>query len=87
MLDSYIEPFVVTGSVGAELSPEYDLQSEIEFHFSHDIFSDTGALYSDEYIKHRQEQKINFLKSLDISPAIPLSEDQLTLTPDRVTLL
>lgn len=69
------------------LSPEYDLQSEVEFRFSHDIFADTGALYSDEYIEHRRLQKLAILKALDISPAVPLTEEQIMLSPDRVTIL
>lgn len=69
------------------LSPEYDLQSQVEFRFSHDIFADTGALYSDEYIEHRRTEKIAILQSLDISPAVALTEEQIMLSPDRVTIL
>ena len=87
MVDEAIEQFVATGSIASMLSPEYDLQSEVEFRFSHDIFSDTGALYSQEYIDNRQAQKIAFLKLLDISPAIPLTEENIIMTPDKVTLV
>lgn len=69
------------------LSPEYDLQSEIEFRLSHDVFSDTGTLYSDAYIEHRRKQKIEFLKLLDISPMIPLTEENIIMTPDKITVL
>jgi hypothetical protein len=69
------------------LSPEYDLQSELEFRFSHDIFSDTGTLYSDEYIDNRHREKVEFLKLLDISPHIPLTESNIVMTPDKVTLI
>lgn len=69
------------------LSPEYDLQTEIEFRFSHDIFADTGALYSDAYVENRHLKKIDILKSLDISPNVTLTDDQIVLTPDKITLL
>ena len=69
------------------LSPEYDLQSEIEFRFSHDIFADTGTLYSDAYIEQRRLQKIAFLRALDISPAVSITEEQVVFSPDRATIM
>lgn len=63
------------------------MQSEIEFQFSHDIFMDTGSLYSPEYISGRQMQKTEFLKHLDITPSLPITEDQLILTPNRVAIV
>jgi hypothetical protein len=60
VLDEAIGEFTATGVVASMLSPEYDLQSELEFRFSHDIFSDTGTLYSDEYIDNRHREKVEF---------------------------
>ena len=48
------------------------MQSRIEFRFATDIFADTGALYSREYMEHRQAAKIEFLKHLSISNSITL---------------
>ncbi len=62
------------------------MKSQIEFRFSHDIYSDTGALYSPEYISHRHDAKIAFLKALDITPHTDISTTDLVLTPERAIL-
>lgn len=62
-----LEEFVASGSITDMLSPEYDMQSRIEFIFPTDIFADSGTLYSDEYIEHRHREKIEFLKKLSVS--------------------
>jgi alpha-2-macroglobulin len=80
------EVFSLTGMLSQSLSPEIDMKSQIEFIFSHDIYSDTGALYSSEYIARRHEAKTEFLKHFDIVPNIPLSVDNLVLTPSRAVL-
>jgi uncharacterized protein YfaS (alpha-2-macroglobulin family) len=85
--DRYLESFTATGSAPEILSPEYDMQSRIEFRFSSDIYRDIGELYSKEYMVNRKNQKTLFLKSLDISPNIPLTEDNIALTPDRVSIV
>jgi hypothetical protein len=59
------------------------MKSQIEFRFSQDIYRDRGALYSPEYISHRNDAKIAFLKSLHITPNIDLSPENLILTPER----
>jgi hypothetical protein len=64
---SPLDPLTATGTVTDILSPEYDMQSRIEFRFATDIFADTGTLYSREYIEHRQVSKVEFLKHLSIS--------------------
>lgn len=58
-----LETFTATGVVTDILSPEYDMQSRVEFRFNTDIFTDSGNLYSREYIDHRHTEKINFLKN------------------------
>lgn len=68
------------------LSPEYDMKSQIEFRFSHDIYSDIGTLYSPEYISHRHDAKIAFLKALNITPTINIAPEDLMLTPERAIL-
>jgi hypothetical protein len=84
--DRLLDPFSITGSLVNILSPEYDMKSQIEFRFSHDIYKDRGVLYSPEYISHRTDAKIDFLKSLQISPHIELTPDDVILTPDRAIL-
>jgi hypothetical protein len=84
--DRFTDPFVATGSLSESLSPEFDMKSQIEFTFSHDIYRDTGSLYSPEYIEHRSMQKIEFLKRFDITPNIDIQETDLMLTPDRAVL-
>lgn len=63
------------------------MQSRIEFQFSSDIYRDIGELYSKEYMTHRKDQKTLFLKTLDIRPNIPLTEDNIVLTPSRVSII
>ncbi len=65
-----LRKFVATGAVTDMLSPEYDMQSRIEFDFSTDIFADSGTLYSDDYIEHRHREKVEFLKKLSISSGL-----------------
>lgn len=84
--DRFTDAFTATGSLSEALSPEFDMNSQIEFTFSHDIYADTGTLYSAEYMQHRSNQKIDFLKRFDITPNITLNEDNLMLTPDRAVL-
>ncbi len=78
--------FTATGSVTDMLSPEYDMQSRIEFDFSTDIFADSGTLYSDAYIEHRHREKVEFLKKLSISAGIIISEDNLELSPNKAII-
>ena len=62
------------------------MKSQIEFRFSESIYSDTGTLYSHEYISNRQQAKINFLKHLNLSSHIPLLPENLILSPDRAII-
>ncbi len=78
-----LDVFTASGVVTDILSPEYDMQSRIEFRFATDIFSDTGALYSSEYLEHRRMAKVEFLKHLSISPEINVTEADLELSPNR----
>jgi hypothetical protein len=84
--DRFIDPFTATGWLSEALSPEFDMKSQIEFTFSHDIYSDSGTLYSAEYMNHRSNQKIEFMKRFDITPNIGLKPEDLMLTPDRAVL-
>jgi uncharacterized protein YfaS (alpha-2-macroglobulin family) len=84
--DRRMKPFALTGSLISSLSPEFDMKSQIEILFSHDIYSDSGTLYSPEYIAHRWDAKIEFLKHFDITPHIDITPDMLMLTPDRAVL-
>lgn len=84
--DRSLTPFTVIGSVLESLSPEYDMQTRVEFDFSHHLYEDTGALYSPEYIANRKDAKIDFLKHLSVSPDIPLTPENLIFTPDRAIL-
>jgi uncharacterized protein YfaS (alpha-2-macroglobulin family) len=81
--DRFLWVWSITGSTIQALSPEYDMKSQIEFRFSEDIYRDRGALYSAEYISHRNDAKIAFLKSLRITPNVDLSPENLILTPER----
>jgi hypothetical protein len=81
-----IREFVASGSVTDMLSPEYDMQSRIEFSFSTDIFADSGTLYSDEYIEHRHREKIEFLKKLSISWNINILEENIELSPNKAII-
>lgn len=67
-----LEPFTLTGTISDVLSPEYDMQSRIDIRFSERIFSDTGTIYSPEYITHRTEQKKKILSQLEVMPDIGL---------------
>lgn len=78
-----LDVFTASGVVTDILSPEYDMQSRLEFRFATDIFSDTGALYSSEYLEHRRMAKVEFLKHLSISPEINVTEADLELSPNR----
>lgn len=62
------------------------MKSQIEFRFSEPIYSDTGTLYSPEYIANRQQAKIHFLKHLNISPDLPILPENLILSPDRAVI-
>ncbi len=62
------------------------MKSQVEFRFTQDIYSDIGVLYSAEYISHRRDAKIAFLRALDISPHIDVTPEDLILTPDRALL-
>ena len=77
---------ILSGSTLSTLSPEYDMKSQMEFRFSHSLYTDSGALYSPEYIEHRSLAKIDFLKHLDISPDVSINTSDLILTPDRAIL-
>jgi hypothetical protein len=79
--------FTATGELTHALSPEYDMRSRVEFHFATDIFADTGALYSESYIEHRRQEKIDFLKKLSISGDIQISENDIELSPQRAIIL
>ncbi len=85
--DRYLDPFTATWSTPDILSPEYDMQSRIEFRFSSDIYQDVGNLYSAEYMAHRKNEKTLFLKRLDIYPNIPITEENIVLSPDRVNII
>ena len=62
------------------------MQTRVEFDFSHAIYTDTGSLYSREYIANRRDAKIDFLKHLSLSPEVPMTADNLILTPDHAIL-
>lgn len=81
-----MEPFTASGRLSESLSPEFDMKSQIEFAFSHDIYADSGALYSAEYMNHRNDAKVEFLKRFDITPNISLKTEDLMLTPDHAIL-
>lgn len=63
------------------------MQSEVEFRFSHDIFADTGALYSEDYIANRLAEKVAFLQKLDITPHVDITPDQVVMTPSRASIV
>ena len=68
------------------LSPEYDMKSRLEVTFSSPIFTDTGALYSDEYITNRGNEKTKILSALRISPNVNISVDDIALTPNKMSV-
>jgi MG2 domain/Bacterial Alpha-2-macroglobulin MG10 domain/Alpha-2-macroglobulin family/A-macroglobulin TED domain/Alpha-2-macroglobulin bait region domain len=86
ILFSPLDPFTATGTITDILSPEYDMQSRIEFRFATDIFADTGTLYSSDYIEHRQMAKVEFLKELSISNNIEIWLSDLELSPNRAVV-
>jgi hypothetical protein len=55
--------------------------------FSYPIFTDTGALYSNEYIDNRKQQKENLLSHITISPDVGLTADDIVLTPTKMSLI
>lgn len=81
-----IEPFTLTGKTIDVLAPEYEMQSRIQFDFPNPLFEDIDEINSPEFIAHRGEQKVNLLKRLSITPDIPLTIDNIVLTPDRAIL-
>jgi len=85
--DRTLDAFVMTGEVMDVLSPEYDMRSRIEVKFSHAIFTDTGSLFSEEYIANRSAQKKKLLEHLFVSPDIGLTESNIALTPDKVSII
>ncbi len=84
--DRTIVPFVITGSTLQVLSPEIDMKTQLEFRFSSPIYSDTGVLYSSEYISNREQAKIDFLKHLDVNSDIKILPEDIVLAPDRATI-
>lgn len=38
-------------------------------------------------MSHRKDQKTLFLKHLDIRPSIPLTEENIVLSPDRASIV
>lgn len=84
--DRILDEFTVTGSTLEVLSPEYDMQTRIEFRFSSPIYADSGALYSPAYIANRHAAKVSFLKHLSVVPDIGVTPENLVLTPDRAIL-
>ena len=62
-----IDPLTATGGVTDMISPEYDMRTRVEYTFSSDIYADTGTLYSDEYMSHRQSVKKEFIKQIEVS--------------------
>lgn len=85
--DRFLDPFTATWEVVQVLSPEYNMESRIDFDFSTNIFQDRGDLYSKEYFSYRKNQKTLFLKSLDIRPNIALTEENIILSPSRASII
>ena len=84
--DRTLQPFLIEASTLETLSPEYDMQTRIEFRFSHPMYEDIGTLSSPEYIANRHDAKLWFLKHLSIAPDMPISPESLVLFPDRAIL-
>ncbi len=78
--------FTLTGSAIDILAPEYDMQSRLQFDFSNPLFEDIGSTNSREYITERTKQKELLLKHLSIIPEVPLSIDNIILTPTRTII-
>ncbi len=87
VLDRTLTPFVLTGTLTDILSPEYDMKSRIEISFSSPLFTDSGSLYSPEYIAYRSQQKKNLLARIHISPDIGLTESGIVLTPQKLSIV
>jgi len=62
------------------------MQTRIEYRFTTDIFMDSGALYSDEYMDNRHSEKIEFLKKISISLGINITENDLELSPNKAVI-
>ena len=85
--DRILDPFVATGSVGDMISPEIEMMTQVEFTFSEPLYSDTGALYSPEYIARRHDAKIEFLKHLQVDGYTdPVTPDNITFSPQRAII-
>ena len=56
--DRTLQPFLIEASTLETLSPEYDMQTRIEFRFSHPMYEDIGTLSSPEYIANRHDAKL-----------------------------
>ena len=82
----HLDGFSATWSITDILSPEYDMQTRIEYRFTTDIFMDSGALYSDEYMDNRHSEKIEFLKKISISLGINVTENDLELSPNKAII-
>jgi uncharacterized protein YfaS (alpha-2-macroglobulin family) len=85
--DRRLDVFTATGELATALSPEYDMKSRVEFRFTSDIYSDTGIIYSREYMQNREDAKVEFLKHLSITPNIPLTTENIALSPNRASIL
>jgi uncharacterized protein YfaS (alpha-2-macroglobulin family) len=85
--DRRLDVFTATGELSTALSPEYDMKSRIEFRFTSDIYSDTGIIYSREYMQNREDAKIEFLKHLSLTPNVPLTTENIALSPNRASIL
>lgn len=81
-----LRDFTASGTISDMLSPEYNMKSRVDFKFSTDIYADSGALYSPQYIENRRLAKVNFLKHLNISDGVEVTEDMLELKPNQATL-
>jgi hypothetical protein len=62
------------------------MRSQIEISMSSDIYTDTGAIDSPEYLAHRGNMKIDFLKHFSIYPEVSVSPADIELTPTRAVI-
>jgi len=85
--DRRLDAFTATGVLAEAISPEYDMKSRLELRFSSDIYVDTGAIYSPEYIENRRQAKLDFLSHVTITPNISLTADMVSLSPDRANII
>lgn len=81
-----IPDFTASGKIVSTLSPEYNMKTRIDFRFSTDIYTDSWALYSPEYIENRRLAKVDFLKRLSVSQGIEVDEKSLELSPNKATM-